>query len=733
MNKGWLELESDPGLFTLLVEDFGVKGVQVEEIYDLQSKCQGPVYGFIFLFKWIEERRSRRKVSTLVDDTSVIDDDIVNNMFFAHQLIPNSCATHALLSVLLNCSNVDLGPTLSRMKDFTKGFSPESKGYAIGNAPELAKAHNSHARPEPRHLPEKQNGLSAVRTMEAFHFVSYVPITGRLFELDGLKVYPIDHGPWGEDEEWTDKARRVIMERIGLATAGIKYEARLHVLKVNRQTVLEALQQLIRVTQPELIQTHKSQESQLPDESKPASGKSTLVLEAGRASAASEGTHTDGTEEVAGSCSQAVAHSPPSKPKLVVKPPGSSLNGVPSNPTPIVQRLPAFLDNHNYAKSPMQEEEDLAAGVGRSRVPVRPPQQYSEDEDDYEDDDEDDMQNTNPAIRYKRKGTGKSGLLSSSADGQLSVLQPNTINVLAEKLQESQKDLSIPLSIKTSSGAGSPAVAVPAHSQPSPTPSNESTDTASEIGSAFNSPLRSPIRSANPTRPSSPVASHISKVLFGEDDSLLRVDCIRYNRAVRDLGPVISTGLLHLAEDGVLSPLALTDGGKGSSPSIRSGQGNQGCTSLEEKEVVEAVDSREKTGLVRPTEPLSGEKYSPKLPLGSGALVPARPLRCNAGFRQELLALLKCVEAEIANCEACLKEEVEKRKKFKVDDQRRTHNYDEFICTFISMLAQEGMLANLVEQNISVRRRQGVSIGRLHKQRKPDRRKRSRPYKAKRQ
>ncbi|CAO2638235.1 Ubiquitin carboxyl-terminal hydrolase BAP1, partial [Lemmus lemmus] len=690
------------------------------------SSFSRPVYGFIFLFKWIEERRSRRKVSTLVDDTSVIDDDIVNNMFFAHQLIPNSCATHALLSVLLNCSSVDLGPTLSRMKDFTKGFSPESKGYAIGNAPELAKAHNSHARPEPRHLPEKQNGLSAVRTMEAFHFVSYVPITGRLFELDGLKVYPIDHGPWGEDEEWTDKARRVIMERIGLATAGepyhdirfnlmavvpdrrIKYEARLHVLKVNRQTVLEALQQLIRVTQPELIQTHKSQESQLPEETKPASSKSPLGLEAGRASMASECTHTDGAEEVAGSCPQVPTQSPPSKSKLVVKPPGS-LNGVPPNPAPIVQRLPAFLDNHNYAKSPMQEEEDLAAGVGRSRGPVRPPQQYSDDEDDYEDD-EDEVQNTSSAIRYKRKGTGKPGSLSNSSDGQLSVLQPNTINVLTEKLQESQKDLSIPLSIKTSSGAGSPAVAVPTHSQPSPTPSNESTDTASEIGSAFNSPLRSPIRSANPTRPSSPVTSHISKVLFGEDDSLLRVDCIRYNRAVRDLGPVISTGLLHLAEDGVLSPLGLTEGGKGSSPSTRSSQGNQGSSSLEEKEVVEATDTRDKSVLNRPSEPLSGEKYSPK----------------------ELLALLKCVEAEIANYEACLKEEVEKRKKFKIDDQRRTHNYDEFICTFISMLAQEGMLANLVEQNISVRRRQGVSIGRLHKQRKPDRRKRSRPYKAKR-
>ena len=33
-----------------------------------------------------------------------------------------------------------------------------------------------------------------VRRMEAFHFVSYVPINGRLFELDGLKPFPIDHG-----------------------------------------------------------------------------------------------------------------------------------------------------------------------------------------------------------------------------------------------------------------------------------------------------------------------------------------------------------------------------------------------------------------------------------------------------------------------------------------------------------------------------------------------------------
>jgi len=55
-------------------------------VVQLLTSLHSPVYGFIFLFKWIEERRSRRKVSTLVDETSVIDDDIVNNMFFAHQV-----------------------------------------------------------------------------------------------------------------------------------------------------------------------------------------------------------------------------------------------------------------------------------------------------------------------------------------------------------------------------------------------------------------------------------------------------------------------------------------------------------------------------------------------------------------------------------------------------------------------------------------------------------------------
>ncbi|KAB5536777.1 hypothetical protein PHYPO_G00111250 [Pangasianodon hypophthalmus] len=746
MNKGWLELESDPGLFTLLVEDFGVKGVQVEEIYDLQSKCQSPVYGFIFLFKWIEERRSRRKVSTLVDETSVIDDDIVNDMFFAHQLIPNSCATHALLSVLLNCSGVELGSTLSRMKAFTKGFSPESKGYAIGNAPELAKAHNSHARPEPRHLPEKQNGISAVRTMEAFHFVSYVPIKERLFELDGLKTYPIDHGPWGEEEEWTDKARRVIMERIGLATAGepyhdirfnlmavvpdrrVKYESRLEVLKRNRQIVLEGLQQAIRASQADTTQERKQQDSSsedTPPAVKKEEGSDTPI---GPAPA----PPTDSADVA----SVPAVSSSSEKPKATAKPPTLPPGGATTGPNPIVQRLPAFLDNHNYAKSPMLEEEDLAAGMARARAPGPPQAPYSDDDDDYEDEEEE---------RFRKKsGVRGRGVARSSGGGGVSGVEGQlALSMLAERLKKAErKDTmattptpgSSTLNVRTEGRTG--GISITPACQPSPTPSNESTDTASEIGSAFNSPLRSPARSQAATRPSSPVACHLSRVLFGDDDVLLRLDT-RHNRAVRELGALISSTQLQLREDGTIYTLPSTDAacdvvkkaggvdskepserteGGGAGGEVDGGKGGASRELKQEKEITEMSKdkpSAEALNFAEPealTKPL-GEKYTPK----------------------ELLALLKFVEADIANYEVYLKEEVEKRKKYKIDDQRRTHNYDEFICTFISMLAQEGMLASLVEQNISVRRRQGVSIGRLHKQRKPDRRRRSRPYKAKRQ
>ena len=39
---------------------------------------------------------------------------------------------------------------------------------------------------------------------------------------------------------------------------------------------------------------------------------------------------------------------------------------------------------------------------------------------------------------------------------------------------------------------------------------------------------------------------------------------------------------------------------------------------------------------------------------------------------------------------------------FQIDACRRTHNYDQFIMTFLSMLAEQGFLGDLMEENIGV-------------------------------
>ena len=58
----------------------------MEEIWDLQSESLvegGDVYGFIFLFRWIEDRRARRK---LIEEENLYVKNNVKSLFFAQQV-----------------------------------------------------------------------------------------------------------------------------------------------------------------------------------------------------------------------------------------------------------------------------------------------------------------------------------------------------------------------------------------------------------------------------------------------------------------------------------------------------------------------------------------------------------------------------------------------------------------------------------------------------------------------
>lgn len=208
----WCLIESDPGVFTELINDMGVKDVQMEELYSLDAdtlRQLSPVYGLIFLFKWQSPTGGQEKQKDIKPADPIVDH---SNVFFAQQIIHNACATQAILSILLNrAEDIDIGTTLTNFRSFALDFPPEMRGLALSNCDEIRQVHNSFVRPDSLLTDLDAEKRMAGENDDVFHFVSYVPIGGRLYELDGLQPGPIDHGKTGD---WLADVGEVIQQRM---------------------------------------------------------------------------------------------------------------------------------------------------------------------------------------------------------------------------------------------------------------------------------------------------------------------------------------------------------------------------------------------------------------------------------------------------------------------------------------------------------------------------------------
>jgi len=195
----WCTIESDPGVFTELIDKFGVKDVQVEEVYDLNEALRlKPIYGYVLLFKYVKDTRENKTVLPEVP-----------GLFYAKQIITNACATQAIISILLNRPEIKIGQTLKDFKEFTTDLDPQMTGAALSNLAPIREAHNSFKSVDPFQIEmdKKDDGE------DPFHFISYVPHDGVLYELDGLQEGPILHGSC-TNENWLAKVRPVIEARM---------------------------------------------------------------------------------------------------------------------------------------------------------------------------------------------------------------------------------------------------------------------------------------------------------------------------------------------------------------------------------------------------------------------------------------------------------------------------------------------------------------------------------------
>ncbi|EKV16751.1 Ubiquitin Carboxy-terminal hydrolase 37 [Penicillium digitatum PHI26] len=202
--NGFCEIESEPGIMIQEV-------VSLDE--EMMALLNNPVYGLIFLFRWREDNGGKQEATC------------PDGLWFANQTANNACASVALLNIVNNIPDIDLGENLRSFKKFTMPFTPALRGDAINNFEFVKRIHNSYARKmdilnsdlqlktEATTRKKGPKGKAFEESDATFHFIAFMPVMGQLWKFDGLERQPRALGECSEDD-WLELIKPNLLDRM---------------------------------------------------------------------------------------------------------------------------------------------------------------------------------------------------------------------------------------------------------------------------------------------------------------------------------------------------------------------------------------------------------------------------------------------------------------------------------------------------------------------------------------
>ena len=167
-----------------MIRQMGAKGVTVRQAFtvdfDELKTLPQPIYGFVFLYRYREEDGSEQV------------NECPENVWFANQMpAQNSCCTLAIMNILMNAVDVEIGEHLKQFKDFTAGFIPHMRGEAFANFRFVKRIHNSFAKKMDMLEDDKKLATMTRASKESespepsdaledspCHFIAFLPIGG---------------------------------------------------------------------------------------------------------------------------------------------------------------------------------------------------------------------------------------------------------------------------------------------------------------------------------------------------------------------------------------------------------------------------------------------------------------------------------------------------------------------------------------------------------------------------
>jgi len=199
--KNWLPLESNPELMSKYITKLGVDDkFTFHEVLGcdemLLSMVPQPVHALLMAFPLsvASEKHKEEQEKLLSEKGQTVGDKV----WFIRQNIGNACGTIGLLHAVLNAT-ADGRVTLVKDKFFSKFYEKSKQMCPL----ERAKALELNEDIEEEHQVIAQSeGTAPVShsTNMNMHFNAFTIVDGHLYEFDGRKKRPINHGECSSDD-----------------------------------------------------------------------------------------------------------------------------------------------------------------------------------------------------------------------------------------------------------------------------------------------------------------------------------------------------------------------------------------------------------------------------------------------------------------------------------------------------------------------------------------------------
>lgn len=192
----WVPLESNPDMLNEFAKKVGMPSTYgFVDVFgtdeDLLAMVPQPCLAVTLLFKCTENSKKFKEEQQKQIEAG--GQKISSELTYLKQYVGNACGTIASIHSLAN--NADImgvkeDTPVGRFVASIKSKSPQDAGLLLADATELHSASEASAQGGQTAAPEATANVDA-------HFICFVQKEGDLYELDGAKAFPVNHGPTG--------------------------------------------------------------------------------------------------------------------------------------------------------------------------------------------------------------------------------------------------------------------------------------------------------------------------------------------------------------------------------------------------------------------------------------------------------------------------------------------------------------------------------------------------------